>query len=121
MHAEGIDIKAAVASKTDETHWAEICMEYMAIDDGSSLASCFEDRIEISYGSKVGHISRLHKKTGIPYDQMAFFDNEYGNIRAVSRGLPDVKCYYTPDGMTTEAWLQAKADFGMSQQQCVSK
>lgn len=114
MKADGIDIKAAVASKTDEPHWAEICMEHMAIDDGSSLAGCFENRVEISYGSKVGHITRLHKKTGIPYEEMAFFDNEYGNIRAVSRGLPGVKCYYTPDGMTTDAWLKAKRDFGIA-------
>ena len=79
----------------------------------TSLADCFQDRVEIAYGSKVGHILRLHKKTGIPLSEMAFFDNESGNIRAVSKGLPAVKCYYTPDGMTAQAWEKAKADFGM--------
>ena len=114
MQAGGIDIQAAVASKTDEPEWARICMHHMAIDDGSSLASCFGDRIEISYGSKVGHITRLHKRTGIAFHDMAFFDNEFGNIRSVSKALPEVKCYYTPDGMTSEAWDKAKADFGMN-------
>uniref|UniRef100_A0A7S3L5V5 Magnesium-dependent phosphatase-1 n=1 Tax=Amphora coffeiformis TaxID=265554 RepID=A0A7S3L5V5_9STRA len=113
MQGEGMDISAAVASKTDEPEWARMCMEHMALDDGTSLASCFEDRIEISYGSKVGHITRLHKKTGIPFSEMAFFDNEYGNIRSVSKALPDVRCYYTPDGMTREAWEKAKTDFGI--------
>lgn len=113
MQADGIDIQAAVASKTDVPEWATVCMRQMALDDGSSLASCFENRVEISYGSKVGHITRLHKKTGIPFSKMAFFDNEYGNIRSVSKALPEVKCYYTPNGMTVEAWTKAKTDFGI--------
>lgn len=114
LQADGMDIQAAVASKTDEPEWAKICMEYMAIDDGSSLASCFGSRVEISYGSKVGHITRLHKQTGVPFHQIAFFDNEYGNIRAVATALPQVKCYYTRDGMTREAWETAKVDFGLN-------
>jgi magnesium-dependent phosphatase 1 len=114
MKKEGINVKAAVASRTDEPRWAKICMEYMVIDDGSNLASCFESRIEISYGTKVGHITRLQKSTGIAFEDMCFFDNEYSNIRDVSKKLPEVKCYYTPDGMTSASWEQAKADFGMS-------
>jgi len=74
---------------------------------------CFDGGrlVEIAYGSKKDHLLRLHKATGVPFEQMAFFDNEYGNIRSVS-GL-GVKCYYTPDGMTKEAWEKAKTDFGM--------
>ena len=91
-------------------------MRHMAIDDGStSLEDCFQDRVEIRYGSKVEHLSRLHKQTGIAFADMAFFDNEYGNIRSVSKALPAVKCYYTPDGMTCEAWAKAKEDFGMEE------
>ena len=115
LHEQGMDIQAAVASKTDEPEWARICMQHMAISDNAttSLADCFQDRVEISYGSKVGHITRLHKATGIALADMAFFDNEYGNIQSVSKALPAVKCYYTPDGMTCEAWDKAKADFGV--------
>ena len=116
LQERGVDIQAAVASKTDEPEWARICMQHMAIHHNNattSLADCFEHRVEISYGSKVGHITRLHKATGIALADMAFFDNEYGNIRSVSKALPAVKCYYTPDGMTREAWEQAKRDFGM--------
>ena len=89
-------------------------MGHLVISDGSVLKECFEDHlIEISYGSKVGHIQRLHKKTGIPYEEMAFFDNENWNIRDVSKSLPQVKCYYTPDGMTRKAWDEAKKHFGL--------
>lgn len=44
---------------------------------------------------------------------MCFFDNEQWNILDVSRGLPGVKCYYTPDGMSKKAWQLAKAEFGL--------
>lgn len=115
LQKQGVDIKAAVASKTDEPDWARICMRHMAIDDGTSLEDCFQDRVEISFGSKVGHITRLHQRTGIAFADMAFFDNEQGNIRSVLKGLPAVKCYYTPDGMTCEAWEKAKEDFQMEE------
>jgi Acid Phosphatase len=128
MRKDGNDIRAAVASKTDEPRWAKICMQHMVIDkpgedaEGgnqcssgrlTTLQDCFTDLVEISYGSKVNHIQRLHKKTGIDYADMCFFDNEHWNIQDASRGLPDVKSYYTPNGMTQEAWEQAKRDFGM--------
>jgi Acid Phosphatase len=142
----GLDIRAAVASRTDEPEWAQICLESLAIDVNvsdeaddtnsnlpdshggltnntcqqesrlMSLLECFgssQDLIEIHYGDKTGHITRLQKRTGIPFSEMAFFDNERWNIQTVSRSLPQVKCYYTPDGMTRAVWDTALADFGV--------
>ena len=114
MRANGINVQAAVASRTDEPQWAAICMEHLMLSDDSTLASCFENRVEISYGSKVNHITRLQTLTGIDLHDMCFFDNEQSNIRDVSRSLKKVKCYYTPRGMTEAIWEKAKADFGMS-------
>ncbi|CAB9515152.1 Magnesium-dependent phosphatase 1 [Seminavis robusta] len=113
MKSLGYDIQAAVASKTDEPSWAQICLRHLVINDnGTTLGSCFkEGMVEISYGSKVNHFERLHRKTGIKYEQMVFFDNEYGNIRDVS--TLGVKCYYTPDGMMKEDWETAKTAFGI--------
>eukprot|EP00568_Trieres_chinensis_P010981 CAMPEP_0183291382 /NCGR_PEP_ID=MMETSP0160_2-20130417/827_1 /TAXON_ID=2839 ORGANISM="Odontella Sinensis, Strain Grunow 1884" /NCGR_SAMPLE_ID=MMETSP0160_2 /ASSEMBLY_ACC=CAM_ASM_000250 /LENGTH=200 /DNA_ID=CAMNT_0025452181 /DNA_START=130 /DNA_END=732 /DNA_ORIENTATION=- len=118
MKAMGHNIEAAVASKTDEPGWAKICLNHLVINNaGTTLTSCFRrDLVEISFGSKTNHFRRLHAKTGIPYENMAFFDNEYGNIRDVSR--LGVKCYYTPDGMMKEHWDKAKADFGMAFNSC---
>jgi magnesium-dependent phosphatase 1 len=115
MRQEGHPIQAAVASRTDEPKWAYICMEHLLIEDGTTIASCFESRdlIEISYGDKTQHLQRLHKTTGIPYVDMCFFDNEHSNIKTVSKSLPAVKCVYTPDGMTRQAWESAKAMFGL--------
>jgi magnesium-dependent phosphatase 1 len=114
MRREGHDIRAAVASRTDEPKWARNCMDHLVIQDGKTIAECFEhDLIEIAYGDKTEHLQRLHKTTGIPYESMCFFDNEHSNIKTVSRSLPAVKCIYTPDGMTRQHWESAKAEFGL--------
>jgi magnesium-dependent phosphatase 1 len=50
--------------------------------------------------SKEVHFRTLAEKTGIPLDEMVFYDNQMNNMNAVSR-LP-VTCIYTPDGVTRE-------------------
>jgi len=58
--------------------------------------------IQISYNRKTVHLTNLHNITGIPFESMVFFDNEYGNIRDVKK--LGVKCVYTPDGMSRDHW-----------------
>ena len=108
MKKDGIDIQAAVASRTDEPKWARICMGYLVVHDESTLQSCFS-HVEISYSDKQTHFKNLHKKTGIPYESMAFFDNEYWNITSVAR--LGVRCFYTPDGMKRKDWEDALKQF----------
>eukprot|EP01147_Barroeca_monosierra_P005094 gene5094-8774_t len=57
---------------------------------------------EIYPGSKVTHFQHIHKRTGIPYNEMLFFDNEYRNIRDVQR--LGVKCVFTPEGFRRKYW-----------------
>ena len=101
---DNMDIQAAVASRTDEPEWAAQCMDWLTVDDGKSLTACF-DHVEIGFNDKQWHFQRLKKKTGIEYESMVFFDNEMRNIRSV-RQL-GVKCVYTPNGMTKDAWHDA--------------
>jgi magnesium-dependent phosphatase 1 len=108
-------IKVGISSRTDEPQWARQIMQWLTIIDGTtSLSSCFTDTslIEISYNDKSKHFESLARKTGIPYTNMAFFDNEYTNIQSVSR--LGVKCYYTPHGMTREDWNNCLLDFGIN-------
>ncbi|OEU21400.1 hypothetical protein FRACYDRAFT_235023 [Fragilariopsis cylindrus CCMP1102] len=71
-----------------------------------TLSECFDSTlIEIGYSNKREHFQRLHKKTNIPYQSMVFFDNEYSNITSVQK--LGVKCIYTPNGMTKDAWDDA--------------
>lgn len=112
LRKKGYDIRAAVASKTDEPQWAHTCLKHLIIEDGSTLESCFGNgMVEISYGNKSEHFQRLHKKTGIPYEEMSFFDNESWSIKSVSK--LGVKCFHTPDGMTRTAWDEAKQYFDL--------
>lgn len=111
MQESGYDIKAAIASRCDEPRWARHCMEHLVLEDGRTIADCFPKILrEIRHGLKYEHIHRLHKKTGIPFSEMCFFDNEMHNIKAVQQALPEVRCFYTPNGMTRKAWVEAKME-----------
>lgn len=109
LRSDDVKIQAAVASKTDEPGWAKFCMDNLVVEDGTTLSKCFGSRVEISFENKKHHLKRLRKATGIPFEQMVFFDNEYGNIRSVSS--LGVKCIYTPDGMKEHHWEEAKKFF----------
>ena len=97
LRAEGLDICAGVASRTDEPEWAKFCMDELVVEDGSMLSECFGDRV---------HLQRLHRSTGVAFENMIFFDNEYSNISSV-RSL-GVRSFHTPNGMEEEHWREAK-------------
>eukprot|EP00804_Cyclotella_cryptica_P014028 CCRYP_002514-RA/>CCRYP_002514-RA protein AED:0.07 eAED:-0.00 QI:0/0/0/1/1/1/2/0/204 len=107
-----LPIRVGISSRTDEPSWAYQCMKWLVVSDGTPLVECFDQElIEISYADKSRHFESLNRKTGIPYEMMSFFDNEYWNIQSV--GNLGVKCFHTPQGMTKEAWNQALKEFEM--------
>lgn len=76
-------IQIAIASRTDCPSYAKACMDWLQLPSGKTLTDCI-DFVEINCTrSKRFHFEQLHKRTKIPYDQMAFFDNEYWNIETV--------------------------------------
>jgi magnesium-dependent phosphatase 1 len=104
-------IQTAVASCTDKPSFARQCMEWLIVDDGSTLFSCF-DHIEIRPGDKRKHFESLQRITNIPYEQMLFFDDYDLNIESV--GSLGVKCIHTPNGMTRDAWDEGMELFGLN-------
>ncbi|KAN0138761.1 Magnesium-dependent phosphatase-1 [Lactarius tabidus] len=50
-------------------------------------AITFFDQKEIYPGSKIAHFKQLHKKTGIPYSEMLFYDDESRNKEVASLGV----------------------------------
>jgi len=104
-------IQIAVASCTDKPSFARQCMEWLVVEDGSTLSSCF-DHIEIRPGDKRKHFESLQRITNIPYERMLFFDDYDLNIESV--GSLGVRCVQTPNGMTRDAWEEGLELFGLN-------
>ncbi|KAG5455001.1 Magnesium-dependent phosphatase 1 [Clonorchis sinensis] len=67
------------------------------------------DYMEIYPGSKVKHFESFHRLSGIPYNEMIFFDDEDRNIRDVSQ--LGVHSYLVDNGITVSLFQQALKRF----------
>lgn len=100
----------AVASSCDEPTWARECIKKFPVDDKLKLADVFDpDNIEIYKRCKSHHLRNIAKQTGVPLEDMIFFDNQYGNCQDVAKvGVTSV---YTPEGVTRKAFEEGLAKF----------
>lgn len=135
------DTEVAVASSTTEPQWARTCMRLMDVDvvsggggargsgdeneDGEDTSSgddqvqCTKKSLQsiIDYQAiyprnKRVHFKQLKDESGVEYEDMLFFDNEYGNIHNVG-GL-GVVCSYCPQGLSDGSWIQGMEAFQQS-------
>ena len=61
--------------------------------------------VRIHKGSKKTHFAEIREASGVPFDEMVFFDDDPANIRDVAP--LGVVCQLTPDGVTAAAWEAA--------------
>ncbi|KAG7377421.1 hypothetical protein PHYBOEH_000879 [Phytophthora boehmeriae] len=128
--------EVAVASRTTEPKWAKTCMRLLDVDIGGrntppsvddvddgeaeDTDESEEDVVKRSLQSVVDyeaiyprnkrvHFEQLKKDSGVPYEDMLFFDNEYGNVSDIQR--LGVTCAYCPQGLTEGSWLQGMEAF----------
>lgn len=96
------DTRLAISSRTDQPEWAREILSLLTLpDQKTTLESVITGPwIMESEERKVVHFEKLSKKTGIPLDQMMFFDDVTGNAKAVSR--MGVTTGFTPKGLTRE-------------------
>ncbi|KAG1769057.1 magnesium-dependent phosphatase-1 [Suillus placidus] len=95
LQAAGVTI--AACSRTDTPSLAREALDLILIPPRTGSASSakpipaikFFDQLEIYPSSKIRHFKKLHEKTGIPYDEMLFFDDEWRNQELVPNGLND--------------------------------
>ena len=114
LAARGKSVFVGVASRSDEPEWARKCLRKFVVAPGISMMDVItEPRCEIYAGNKQTHFAALHQKTGVPFHNMCFFDDQQGNIRDVAS--LGVHCLYTPSGMTKATFdrgLQAATQSG---------
>ncbi|HOK50762.1 MAG: magnesium-dependent phosphatase-1 [Bacteroidales bacterium] len=79
--------KIAVASRTEQPAWARQILDLMDLRQWFDYEEIFPDR-------KIYHLQNIHRQSGIPFNQMVFFDDEQRNIIDV-----------TTLGVTSE-WVQ---------------
>ncbi|THU82505.1 magnesium-dependent phosphatase-1 [Dendrothele bispora CBS 962.96] len=92
LRAAGVTI--AAASRTSAPNLAHQALNLLLVpppaghtDEGPTKAIEFFDRLEIYPGSKLTHFRKIHQKTGIPYNEMLFFDDEYRNKEVEQLGI----------------------------------
>jgi magnesium-dependent phosphatase 1 len=99
--------KVAISSRTDEPAWAAELLDKFRVDD-MVLGDCFDAR-EITKESKSSHFRRLKERYACDYEDILFFDNEYGNCREISS--LGVTVAFSPEGVTGDVWAEALAAF----------
>ena len=91
LHAK--DTMLALASRTSAPEVAKQLLNLLDID-------FYFSQQEIYPGEKSVHFEALQRKTGIPYEEMLFFDDEQRNIAEVSS--LGVQCHLVTHGLTRE-------------------
>lgn len=94
-----LQIPMAVASKTMEAGWANQLLKLHEIDHYFPIREMYPL-------SKVNHFRVIHEITQIDYNDMLFFDDEYGNIVDVS--ALGVSCVHLLGGLS-ESIFKANA------------
>ena len=97
-------MKVAAASRTCAPALANDMLRLLRIpsssDDGSSKKALeYFDNLQIFPGSKITHFTKIHRATGLPYEEMLFFDDESRNRDTETLG---VVMHLVRDGVTRD-------------------
>ncbi|CAM9188588.1 unnamed protein product, partial [Sphacelaria rigidula] len=84
----------AIASRTEHSSWAREVMDLLELEPGVRMRDVFTPRLsEIYRGTKVRHFEELRKSSGVPYEDMIFFDDWDQNCKEVGRlGVTCIEC-----------------------------
>ncbi|POM62221.1 Magnesium-dependent phosphatase-1 [Phytophthora palmivora] len=113
--------KVAIASRTGEIQAAKECMGLIQVsikrDGGTEEMKTLEEIasfVEIYPTGKVAHFNKFFQNSGVAYEDMLFFDDEYRNIQDVSR--LGVTSQYCRDGVTWSSWLEGMEAYQLAKQ-----
>lgn len=108
--------RVGISSRTDQPDWARELLQKFTITTNKGQKSwigseksetfCIADvmngPIEMKSDSKVQHFERISAQTGVPFEDILFFDNERGNCKEVAK--LKVVVAYCPDGVSKLLW-----------------
>ncbi|KAF8907752.1 magnesium-dependent phosphatase-1 [Mucidula mucida] len=106
------EVVVAAASRTSAPKLARQCLSLLLIppketeDARPKKAADYFHQAEIYPGSKLTHFKQLHEKTGIPYSEMLFFDDEHRNREVEALG---VTFCLVPNGVNHNVFEQGLA------------
>lgn len=98
----------AYASRTTEPAWAHAALAAISVAPGVTMADVGAVA-EIYPGGKRTHLARIAAATGVPYEEMIFFDNVHRNCSDVAS--LGVLSLWAPEGLTQDAWEQGLAAY----------
>lgn len=87
------NIKIGAASRTSAPDLAREMLSYLRVPTTPSTSTANPkaiaqfDYLEIYPGSKITHFNRLRKSTGLPFEEMLFFDDESRNKEVETLGV----------------------------------
>lgn len=97
-------VSVAIASRSPTPDIAKTFLEKLGINSMFVAHEIFS-----SWTHKTEHFERIHRRTGVPFQSMLFFDDEDRNIEAVSKmGVTSV---LVGNGVTIGAFREGLADF----------
>ncbi len=95
-------VKVGAASRTSTPDLGRELLRLLHIGDGEGKkikAIEYFDHLEIYPGSKITHFTKLQQATGLPYEDMLFFDDEARNRNVENLG---VIMHLVKDGVTRD-------------------
>ncbi|XP_073307556.1 uncharacterized protein [Primulina huaijiensis] len=105
LEEKGVDI--AIASRSPTPDIANTFLEKLGVKSMFVSQEIFS-----SWTHKTDHFQRIHQKTGIPYNEMLFFDDEDRNIDTVSK--MGVTSILVDNGVNLGAFRQGLSNFSQS-------
>ncbi|KAK6237910.1 hypothetical protein QUC31_003379 [Theobroma cacao] len=102
LKEKGIDI--AIASRSPTPQIAKTFLDKLGI-----RSMFVAEEIFSSWTHKTEHFQRIHRRTGVPFSSMLFFDDEDRNIEAVSK--MGVTSIYVSNGVNFRALRQGLSEF----------
>ncbi|CBI34012.3 hypothetical protein VitviT2T_004085 [Vitis vinifera] len=113
-HAEGIlyalkekGIDMAIASRSPTPDIAKTFLDKLGIKSMFVAQEIFS-----SWSHKTEHFQRIHRRTGVPFNSMLFFDDEDRNIESVSK--TGVTSILVGNGLNIGAFRQGLTKFSQN-------